>query len=571
MKTIRTLVFTLAAALLVVAAGVPSEAQYAPSAGSNLSRDAGRFVAVNYNYPATTNYIGTPGGGQAGNSSTGTASITVMVASIKLPDGRRIFPYNIFTPLIVGGPTNQELVTPTSVSNCYYNSSGGNGSCVITASFSFTHANGEPVVSGTGGLAEAEYDAFLSGGGLVAIDNSWAAGVYIGCTNCYASANAAIAALIPFGSVAIEDDRNGVPQYWTMQQTASTFLAAPAVLTSSTFVFSTTPAGSYTTAAAYYACISYVDVAGQEGPCSTTQSQTPGSNNSSATLTAPAASAGAVGYTIYISLTSGTYSLSYEVPLTSAICTLTKIETVTPACAVTNATYGQTGSGAVVTALTLSTSPVDPQLGGVSGTLLTPNAGGRTTYGYVPVSHLGANGVLSHSLAFTAGGIGSATPISIGAVNLPGGVMNYVGKQIRICGKYLNTDVNSSTQIIDVYWDAAGSNTAGSPVKLSALTETGTGTAAAYEGSFCETFTTTVAGASATAGSILPGFANFSYALVSTGAVVGTGQDTVAAAVGSLNLADSATPGFTTRLNIVHNNATGNATPQLQDLTIEIL
>ncbi len=554
--------------LTLAFAGVAS-AQYLPaSPPSNISRGLGRFYAPNYAF----GFGGiAPGRVVFGNNATGSQTITLQLGLITLPDGRTDMPFNVNAPLLIGNGTNQETVTPTAVSGCYEASilSGSQGiNCTITGSFNNLHGQGEIVQSGTYGLQEAINDAFTTGGGVVVVDTFWGGG--------YGSpmqgTTAILAAATPYLSVFIEDDRGpGAVQYWTTQQTASTFLAAPAVLTAGTFTFSTTPAGSYTTAAAYFACVSYVDVAGQEGPCSTTQSQTPGTTLSSATVTAPVASAGAVGYTIYISLTSGTYSLSYEVPLTSAICTLTKVETVTPACAVANSTYGQAASNAVVTALTLATSPVDPQLGGVSGTLLTPNAGGRTTYGYVPSSHVGATGILAHSLAFTAGGIGSATPISIGSVNIAAGVMNTVGKEIRICGKYLNTDVNSSTQIIDVYWDAAGSNSAGSPVKLSALTETGTGTAAAYEGSFCETFTTTVSGAGATAGSILPGFANLSYALVSTGAVVGTGQDTVAAAVASLNLANTATAGFTTRLNIVHNNATGNATPQLQDLTIEIL
>ncbi len=560
-RQIMSFVFSIGTILALASLGFAQG--YVTSANSNFSRGLGVFYASNYAYglgssPSSTQVQ--PGKVDVGNNATGASTITVYVGYISLPDGRKVVPFSVFAPITVGGQSNQETVTPTAVSGCYPVDSPD--TCQITASFSNLHNRGEAITSGSVGLQEAIDDAFNSGGGVVVVDSQWA---LLGGTN------TTLTAALPFSGVAIEDARTSVPQFWSVQQTATTFLAAPTALTSTTFAFSTTPAGSYTTAAAYFACIAYVDVAGQEGPCSTTQSQTPGTTLSSATLTAPAASAGAVGYTIYISLTNGTYSLSYEVPLSSTICTLTKIETVTPACAVANTTYGQSGSGAVVTALTLSTSPVDPQLAGVSGTFLTPAANGRTTYGYVPSNHLASSGILAHSLTFTVGGIGSATPISIGSVNLQAGVMNYVNKEIRICGKYLNTDVNSSTQIIDVYWDAAGSNVAGSPVKLSALTETGTGTGAAYEGSFCETFTTTVSGSGATAGSILPGFANFSYALVSTGAVVGTGQDTVAAAVGSLNLADSATPGFTTRLNIVHNNATGNATPQLQDLTIEIL
>ena len=164
MKHLRTLVIVAAALAL---AGVPCLAQYAPSSGSYLSRVGGRFVAANYNYPSQNDYV------VNGNSSTGTTSITVRTASIILGDGRTIYPFNVYSPILVDSGSNQEQVTPTSVSNCY-NLSTGAGTCTITASFSNTHGAGAPVVSATAGAAEAVYDAFNSGGGLVVIDNQWA-------------------------------------------------------------------------------------------------------------------------------------------------------------------------------------------------------------------------------------------------------------------------------------------------------------------------------------------------------------------------------------------------------------
>lgn len=529
---------------------------YPPAAPGNESRALGIFYAPNYAY----GFGGVSAGSvQAGNASTGAATITLRIGYIALPDGRKVVPFSVTAPILIGNGTNQESVTPTAVSGCYPVDTDG-FSCQITGSFSNLHGRGEAIFSGTYGLQEAINDAFGSGGGKVVVDSYWS-------TSPLAGTNAILSAAIVYPSVAIEDDRGSGVQYWNVQQTASTFLAVPTTLTAVTALPSATPVGAYGTGT-YHLCIAYVDVAGQEGACSADFSEA-GLATGSFIFSAPAASAGAVGYTIYISLTSGTYSLAYQVPLTSTVCALTKIETITPACAVANTTYGQSGATATVTAITVNTSPVGMQLGGVSGTLLTGNPNGRTTYSYVPSSHLAANAIPTANLAFTAGGIGSATPISIGTVNLPAGVLNYVGKTIRVCGKYLNTDVNSSTQIIDAYWDAPGSNVAGSPVKLSALTATGTGTAAAYEGSFCENFVTTVSGAGATAGSLLPGFGILDYALVSTGNVVGNGADTQAAAVGSLNLAGTA--GFSSRLSIIHNNATGNATPQLQSLSIEVI
>lgn len=523
---------------------------FAQSGADRGSRGYGVFNAANYNYGVIQSVP--PLKVAVGNSGTGSQSYTISSPSVTLGDGRVIFPLSVTAPITIDVGSNSETVTPTAVSGCNNLA----GVCTITASFSNAHGQGAPIFSGTQGLQEAINDAFSFGGGEVVVDNSGFV------------TDALLKAAIPYHMVSIRDSRAGAVQYWNIGMTAITYQAAPATLTAVTALPSATPVGAYGTGT-YHLSVACVDAAGQEGAGSADFSEA-GLATGSFIFTAPAAQAGCVGYTIYISLTGGTYSLAYQVPLTAAICggALTKIETITPACPVTNATYGQTGSNATVTAITLATSPVVMQLGGVSGTLLTGNPNGRTTYGYVSGGHLGSQGVPTNNLAFTVGGIGSATPIAIGTVNIPGGLLNLVGKQIRVCGKELNTDVNSSAQNINIYLDAAGSNVNGSPVKLAGLAATGTGTAAAYAGNFCKVFQTSVAGAGATAGSIIPGVDFFTYYLVSSGNVVGTGSDTIAAAVASLNLAGTA--GFSNRLSIVHTNTTGNATPQLQSLTLEV-
>jgi hypothetical protein len=471
---------------------------------------------------------------------------------------RPIFPFAVNVPVtIIDGANTETGLAVTSVTQPTANTASSTNafSCAITATFANAHGGGVSIISGDNGLAEAINDAHSTGGVVVLDPGS-------GVTDAQINTTTAL-----FHNVGLEDVRSGPVKYWNLQGTGTTYLAAPTTLTAVTALPSATPVGAFGTGT-YFMCVSYVDVAGQEGPCSATFSQA-GLATGSFIFSGPAASTGAVGYTIYISLTSGTYSLAYQVPLTSSVCTLTTVETITPACAVANTTYGQSAATATVTAITVNTSPVDMQVGGVSGTLLTGNPNGRTTYAYVPSSRLASSGIPTTELAFTVGGIGSATPISIGTVNLPAGFMNQVGKTLRVCGKFLNTDVNSSVQNINFYWDAAGSNTAGSPVKIGGLQATGTGTAAAYEGSFCENFVTTVSGAGATAGSMLPSAGNLNYALVSTGNIVGNGSDTIAAAVGSLNLAGGG--GFSNRLSIVHTNTTGNNTPQLQTLTLEVL
>jgi hypothetical protein len=573
MKTIRTLAF-LAAALLVVATGVPSSAQYAPSGGSNLSRVAGRFVASNYNYPSTNNYV------VNGNSATGTATITLQIASIKLPDGRQILPYNIFTPIIVGGPSNQEYLLPTAVSNCYYNSSTGNGQCQVTGSFSNTHGFGDPVVSGTAGMAEAIYDAYLVGGGIVVSDRAWEGGVNLSCTNCYASVAALLNGLIVFPTVTIERDGPYGVGSWGPAPANDTFLAVPATLTATTVGFglngANTTGGTYTGTSTYHVCVSYVDIMGNEGPCSLDfSSLTAGTGSTNQIgVAAPVASAGAVGYTVYISLASGTYALAYQVPLTTGVCTLTTVETITPACTVANTTYGQSGSNAIVSALTLSTSPLALQLGAASTTSdYVGNSNGHTVYAYVPGAHVGLNGVVGSSQPFTAGPATVATtvPQVIGTLAVPANFLNYVGKSIRLCGKVEMTNASATIEQIQLWWDGAGSNTAGVPVEIANLRVGGTGTAVAYNGAFCWTGITTAAGTSATAGSILGGNSNYYLGIASAPVASFTsGTDTFTATTASLNLAGGA--GFTSRLHVVQLHTTGtDVSPQLMNLTVEVL
>lgn len=550
----------LLTALMVIWAGFAAPPLHAQQA--NESFVAGRRVASQYGY----GFNSVPGAHVAvGNSATGSQTVTVCPAVRALADGRviNLFQNGILNPVAFDlGTASSETVTPTAVSIV---SPGGltveadQNCAAVTGSFSFTHAPSQfvgQVRSGTFGLQEAINDAASGGGGIVSVDSTWG------------GTNAMLAAAIPYVNVNIEDTRFGTPQYWNVQPTASTFLATPTTLTAVTALPSATPVGAYGTGT-YHLAIAYVDAAGQVGPESADFSEA-GLATGSFIFSPPAASPGAVGYVIYISLTSGTYSLDYEVPLSSTICKLTTVETVTPACAVANTTYNQTGATATVTAITVSTSPVGMLLGGVSGTLLTGNPNGRTTYSYVASSHVGSFGIPTTNLAFTAGGIGSATPIAIGTVNIPAGVFNQVGKKFRVCGKFINTDVNSTVQNINIYLDAAGSDVAGSPVQIGSLAATvGPGTAATYTGNFCEVFTTTVSGAGATAGSTLGGFSFFNYYLSATPAAIMVGGDTKTAAVASLNLAGGG--GFENRLSIVHTNTTGNATPTLQDLTIEIL
>jgi hypothetical protein len=588
----RILVTLTIAAFLLLVAGVPLISQsYNPAGGSRLSRVAGRFVASVYNYPSTNNYVVT------GNSSTGSASIVVQTASINLPDGRTIYPYNVTAPILVGSGSNQEQVTPTAVSNCF-NLATGAGTCTITASFSNTHSNGDPVQSATAGLAEAIYDAFNAGGGLVAIDNQWANGINTGCTGCAASPNAALYALVPFPTVAVEDDRLGAVQYWNVTPATTTVLATPAALTAQAACDSThttcsdaTVAGSASWGGTVYCGITYVDIMGNESITSTTASWTSVASKA-IDIGAPAASTGAVGWKPYCSVSGGTYALAYSLPLltqpstllavpvSSGVCTLTNLETVTPACALVNATYGQASSavgaaglfskgGAQFTGYPVVTSQLAPNLDSASSQSLNPSNGGITIYKYVPSSRLGLTGLQSNWMSFPTTTAAQTTIGQVaGTIPIPPNFMNYVGRTIEVCGMLSKTSTTADTITnIQLWWDAEGSNvTAGTAVQLSNIQITQTLTAAANV-SFCQDVTTTVASASATGGTLLPGFGWLTESQTSAGTIHAASTNNLFAAVGSLNLALNA------KLEVVYNHTTGTdgAGVVLLNPTVKIL
>lgn len=539
------------------------------SLAQTTTRAGGGYIASNYGQWQSRLAVG--------NSATGAATVTLYSGSITLPDGRVIMPFNVNAPILVDAGSNAETVTPTAVSNCVIN--GPVSSCQVTASFSNLHGQGAIVQSGTGGLQEAINDAFQFGGGLVIVDQGW---VRNGGTT------AMLTAAIPYPSVAIEDRRSGSVQFWNVH-TGATTLAAPATLTAATVGFAlnggNSTGGTYTGTSTYVVCIAYVDIMGQEGPCSATFSALTAGTGATNQIgfSAPAASTGAVGYVPYISLASGSYALAYKVPLvsqpatagvypvTNGVCTLTTVETITPACAVANTTYGQSGSAAIVSALTLNTSPIDPQVTTVSSTTVyTPNAGGRTTAAYVPGSRIGVNGLNEAFLPFTISAAEATTvPSVLGTINVAPNFMNQVGRTIEICGKATSTASTATIVHIQFQWDSMGMNTAGKGVQIGDLAVT---PVAAFSTTkvitFCDDFQTTAAGATATSGSInsIGGFIATSGVSAAAAGQAG-GSDASIGTTASLNLAADS------RINVVsvHTTGTDGAALTLQSLTVRVL
>lgn len=162
----KTIVILLAGLLLTITAYAQSNAGAQSYPAVQESYGSGIFYSPAYNYKT---YV-LSGGSTAGGSYT----ITMAKPWIVLPDGRQVGVFSTSASITIGQGSNQETVTPSSVSSgCgSFNTNAGFGGrasnpCTITATFSNAHGIGELVQSGTSGIAEATYDAGQFGGGLV--------------------------------------------------------------------------------------------------------------------------------------------------------------------------------------------------------------------------------------------------------------------------------------------------------------------------------------------------------------------------------------------------------------------
>jgi len=126
---------------------------------SSLSKAAGRYVAGAYQ-GITNSVIGGP-------YATGTVNIQLAHPWIETPEGRTIYPYSTSLPVTIFNSSGSETLTPSAVSNCSANSP---APCTITVTASNTHGQGDYVMSGTGGVYEAAFDANANGGGNVVVD-----------------------------------------------------------------------------------------------------------------------------------------------------------------------------------------------------------------------------------------------------------------------------------------------------------------------------------------------------------------------------------------------------------------
>lgn len=542
--------------------------------GSGISLAIGQRLASAYN---VANQVA------GGPFAAGTVSITLARGGFVTADGRSIYPYTTTTPLLIGFGSNQDTVTPTAVSGCNSTAQSSPPTCTITVATTYTHGSGDPVYSGSYGLQEAINDAagFVSGssvvnaqGGVVVIDKSWG------------GSNATITAATPFSTVSLLDIRSGQPRYWNMTPTGAALatITAPTTAAACTATIQlcsdATVAGSASWATAIYASETCVDMAGNESPGSLTTVTFVPVASMAIDMPPPAAETGCVGWVPYLSLANGTYAQAYQIPVTSSVCTMTTLETITPACAIANTTYGQATStfgasglfkgGAQITGYPVNTGQHFPALASTVQTTAsyTPVSNSSQTYSYAPGNRVGLCGSSSANVVNYAAGASSTTgiPMAVATWTIPANCVNYIGAEFRVSGKFTWTDGGASDAMkVLVKWDAAGTNTTTVPTTLCSIANTHTNAAAAQNATYSCTVKIATTGATGTA--LVNGTGEFDIATGPAGVLIGPGLDIATAASAAINLTVPA------RIAVYFTDTGATANPGAQGLeaTLEAL
>ena len=471
-----------------------------------------------------------------GPYATGSVTFTVQFGATTAADGTAFAPLSTNAPILLDQGSNQETVTPSAVScstpQIY-------DTCTFTATVSNVHGRGANIASATYGLSEAVNISFNPMGisGVVAISPGWAQA---------GGTNATIATVNPYASVMLQDNRSPNHHMWSMQPTTLTSLAVPTTLTSTTAAFS----GTGTWNGTYYICVTYVDGLGGEGPCSATYNGASGTNTS-LTITAPAASTGAVGWRAYA---GASYNAAYLLPITSASCGITGIETVIPACSM--------GSNGTWAAVNLTTTTLRPNGQTPTVNLNLPMPQGHTTFAYAPTNSTPVPFQSNYGPFPAFGSTTSAQTDVIGSWNMPLAFLNVIGRTLRISGKIAVTANTAAVPTVTIGLGWVAGLTAGAPIAVCTNTGAAYGASAAFNIAFSCTLTVNATG-SAAATIMTDGTLIYTAAAGGTGAVA---NDTGTAAIGSLGL----TQQNTAYVEYTSGTNTSSAV-QLLDLHVEVL
>lgn len=448
------------------------------------------------------------------------------------------FPY-----ITIGSGATLETVQVTSAT-CGPGPADQYQQCSITATFTNAHGAGDVVRSGDAGLQEAVNYAYSKGGGQVDLDQVWAQRGGTATT----IANATVYPSVYLQSLGVTFPSNLAPfpagVFWTPQATTVSLISAPTTLTSSTV---TQPASCPTgatcswTAAEPDFCIAYVDIQGQLSACSTAYA--PSSNLTASlpvTITAPAASAGAVGWVAFAGTSS---SAMYNLPLTSAagvplaspntVCTLTMLETVYPACALTNTAYNQTGSSGTWNAIYVNTNQLFPLAASSSANVANPVYQAHTAFAYVATQSFPYAYATAFSLSPANTASQSSTNVAtVQTYNLPLANLNNISRRIRVRGKVAATVTSAGTPTVIVALGWIGGYSSGAPTAVCTIaggaTTTGTSVLLPFE---C-TLTVEAVGTTAVGNMTADGWSSS----IGSGAAIPGVDSGTSAGVGSLGL-----------------------------------
>jgi hypothetical protein len=139
-----------------------------------LSRFAGQYNAVEFNYggigsasPAALVVV------SASNAASATGTITVQNGWFTMSDGTVVTPFNVNAPVSIVNASGVDTQTPSAVATNVQSSLYGLTATVTATTWTYAHAPGDRVSSGTVGLQEAINYASAKGGGTVIVDNGW--------------------------------------------------------------------------------------------------------------------------------------------------------------------------------------------------------------------------------------------------------------------------------------------------------------------------------------------------------------------------------------------------------------
>jgi hypothetical protein len=107
------------------------------------------------------------------NAASATGTLTVQNGFVTTVDGLKFTPFNTNAPVTIINASGADTQTPSAVSTNVFSNVYGQTATVTATTWTYAHAPGDRVNSGTAGLQEALNFASAIGGGEVLVDAAW--------------------------------------------------------------------------------------------------------------------------------------------------------------------------------------------------------------------------------------------------------------------------------------------------------------------------------------------------------------------------------------------------------------